>query len=176
MAKKEKVEQKKAVNKVLQYSQDANELSNSRTWVDFLSQDTFNIYPGKDEWRQRLIYTMLKWSEKKSSLEIMQFCMEYKIPRRTLKEWVDKYADVKDAYEDMKLALGCHRRVGSMEKKLDGAYAYKDMHIYDPEWHAINKYHSDMKKEEEKQAHTFIINDAKPRIVSKEEMISETEK
>ena len=42
--------------------------------------------------------------------------------------------------------------------------------MYDPEWHAINKYHSDMRKEEEKQSHTFIINDAKPRIVSKEEM------
>ena len=175
MAVKEKVEQKKTASKALQYSGDAHELSNSRTWVDFLSKETFSIYPGKDEWRQRLIYTMLKWSEKKTSLEIMQFCIEYKIPRRTLKEWVDKYPEVKDAYEDMKLALACHRRVGSMNKKLDGAYAYKDMHIYDPEWHAINKYHSDMKKEEEKQAHTFIINNDKPRIVSKEEMISELE-
>ena len=170
MSKKEEVS--KANSKALKYSCDARELSNSRTWTDFLSQETLCLYPGKDEWRQRLIYTMLVWSEKKTSLELMQFCLEYKIPRRTLKEWVDKYPEVKEAYENVKLALACHRRVGTMNKKLDGAYAYKDMHIYDPEWHAINKYHSDMKKDEEKQAHVFIINDAKPQIVTKEEMIT----
>jgi hypothetical protein len=158
--------------KTLQYSGDARELSNSRTWMDFLSKETLNIYPGKDEWRQRLIYTLLKWAEKQTSLEIMQFCIEYKIPRSTLWEWVDKYPEVKEAYNNAKLAVACHRRMGSMNKKLDGAYAYKDMHMYDPEWHSINKYHSDMRKEEEKQSHTFIINDSKPRIVTKEEMTS----
>lgn len=162
-------------SKTLQYSHDARELSNSRTWIDFLDKESLCLYPGKDEWRQRLIYTMLKWSEKQTSLEIMQFCMEYKIPRRTLKEWVDKYPEVKEAYDDMKLVLACHRRVGTMNKKLDGAYAYKDMHIYDPEWHTINKYHSDMRKDEEKQAHTFIISNAKPRIISKEEINSNNE-
>jgi hypothetical protein len=105
----------------------------------------------------------------------MQFCIEYKIPYRTLKEWIDKYPEIKEAYADVKLAVACHRRLGSMNKKLDGAYAYKDMHMYDPEWHAINKYHSDMKKDEEKQSHTFIINDSKPRIVSKEEMAGNSE-
>jgi hypothetical protein len=166
---------KKEISKSLQYSSDARELSNSRTWTDFLSQETLSLYPGKDEWRQRLIYTMLVWSEKKTSLEVLQFCMEYKIPYRTLKEWIDKYPEIKDAYDNVKLALACHRRIGSMNKKLDGAYAYKDMHMYDPEWHAINKYHSEMRKDEEKQAHTFIINDAKPRVLSKEEMSEEKE-
>ncbi len=157
--------------KPLQYIGDALELSNSRSWMDFLNKESLSMYPGKDEWRQRLIYTMHKWSEKSSSLEVMQFCMEYKIPYRTLKEWVAKYPEIKEAYDDVKLAVACHRRLGSMNKKLDGAYAYKDMHIYDPEWHEINKYHSDMKKDEEKQAHTFIISDAKPRIISKEDMV-----
>jgi hypothetical protein len=170
-----KVTIKKEPSKALQYSGDARELSNSRSWMDFLSKDTLSVYPGKDEWRERLIYTMLKWSEKTTSLEIMQFCIEYKIPRRTLREWIDKYPEVKEAYEDVTLAIACHRRIGSMNKKLDGAYAYKDMHVYDPEWHAVNKYHSDMRTEEAKQSHTFVINDAKPRIVSKEEMLSEVE-
>lgn len=168
----------KAANKssqTLQYSGNANELSNSRNWMDFLSKETLAIYPGKDEWRERLVYSLLSWSEKKESLEIMQFCIEYKIPYSTMKEWVEKYPDVKEAYNNAKLVLASHRRVGTMNKKLDGVYAYKDMHVLDPEWHAINKYHSDMKKEEEKQAHTFIISDAKPRIVSKEEMLKEVE-
>lgn len=165
----------KAISKALNNSNDPQELSNSRTWLDFLSIETLNLYPGKDEWRQRLIYTMLKWSESPDSLEILQFCMKYKIPYTTLNEWVLKYPDIKHAYANMKLSLACHRRLGSMNKKLDGAYAYKDMHIYDPEWHAVNKYHSDMKKDEEKQSHTFIINDAKPRIVSKQEMKNDNE-
>lgn len=148
-------------------------LSNSRTWTDFIDQDALSANPGKDEWRQRLIRTMHAWSERSTSLEILQFCMEYKIPYRTLKEWVDKYSDIDQAYKDIKLIVACHRRIGSMNKKLDGAYAYKDMHVYDPEWLAINKYHSDMKKEEDKQPHVFIVQGGKPRIVSKQEMITD---
>ena len=168
--KKEKIASKKEPVKVTQYSCDVDELSNSRTWQDFLSKEVLALYPGRDDWRKRLIHTMLTWSEKKDSLEIIQFCLEYKLPRRTLQTWADKYPEIKEAYEDMKLHIACHRRIGSMNKKLDGAYAYKDMHIYDPEWHSINKYHSDMKTEESKQSHTFVIDTRKPIIVSKEEM------
>jgi|SRR5271156_4637260 len=170
MAKKEKTG-----SKALQYSGDADEVSNSRSWVDFLDQETLSLYPGRDSWRKRLIHTMLTWAEDVTSLEVLQFCMKFKIPYMTLREWEKKYSDVHEAYAFMKLMIACHRRVGSMNKKLDGAYAYKDMHVYDPEWLAINKYHSEMRKDEDKQAHTFIINDAKPRIVSKEEMAGETE-
>jgi hypothetical protein len=170
-----KKEASKVDKETLQYSSDERELSNSRTWIDFLDKETLFLYPSKDEWRQKLIYTMMKWSENETSLEVLQFCMKYKIPRTTLQEWIKKYPEVEDAFSNMKLSLACHRRVGTMEKKLDGAYAYKDMHVYDEQWHPINKYHSDMKKEEEKQAHTFIISDVKPRIVSKEEMLSDSE-
>lgn len=145
-------------------------LSNSRSWCDYVDKTTLSIYCSKDEWRQRLIRTMQVWSEKSTSLEVLQFCMEYKIPYGTLREWDRVYPDIHEAYADMKLNIACHRRLGSMNKKLDGAYAYKDMHMYDPEWLAINKYHSDMKKEEEKQPHTFVINTGKPRVVSKQEM------
>ncbi len=161
--------------KTIQSSNDDGRVSNSRGWIEFIDKETLLAFPGRDDWRKRLINSMLTWSEKSTSLEVLQFCLEYKLPYNTLREWVIKYPDLKEAYENVKLFIACHRRVGSMNKKLDGAYAYKDMHMYDPEWHEINKYHSDMKKEEEKQAHTFIINDAKPRIVSKEEMLSNSE-
>jgi len=154
---------------------DPRELSNSRSWSDFVDKETIEIYCAKSEWRERLIYTMYKWSEKPTSLEVLQFCMEYKIPYMTLREWERKYPDIGQAYTNLKLNLACHRRLGSMNKKLDGAYAYKDMHIYDPEWLAINKYHSEMKKEEDKQSHTFVINTGKPTIISKEEMATKDE-
>jgi hypothetical protein len=165
----------KVISKALQSNNDNGMLSNLRTWVDFVDDEALSLYPGCEQWRKRLIHTMFAWAEKPTSLEILQFCMEYKIPYTTLKGWVEKHLDIKSAYNNVKLALACHRRMGSMNKKLDGAYAYKDMHMYDPEWHAVNKYHSDMRTEEAKQSHTFVINDAKPRIVSKEEMLSEVE-
>lgn len=170
MVKKEKPAPKKAPRAALQYKGETESLSNSRSWMDFLDKETLSLFPGKDSWRKRLINTMLIWAEKSTSLEVMQFCIQFKIPYTTLREWDNKYPDIHDAYVFMKLMIATHRKVGSMTKKLDGTYAYKDMHMYDPEWHPINKYHSDMKKEEEKQAHTFIISDAKPRIVTKEEM------
>lgn len=167
---------KKSLLKNTNSTSDPRELSNSRTWVDFLDQETTEIYASKDEWRERLCYTMMKWSERPTSLEIQQFCTEYKIPYTTLREWLEKYPDIKKSYAAAKLTLACHRRVGSMTKKLDGTYAYRDMHMYDPEWHQVNKYHSDMKKDEEKQAHTFIISGEKPRIISKQDMVDEGNK
>jgi len=150
-------------------------LSNSRSWLDFMDEDTLSAFPGKDEWRQRLIKTMYQWSENPSSLEILQFCMAYKIPYNTLRNWEQAYPDIGKAYKEVKLNIACHRRVGTMNKKLDGAYAYKDMHWYQPEWHEINKYHSDMKKDEEKQPTTFVLTDLKPKVKTQEEMQQESE-
>lgn len=138
--------------------------------MDFVKKESLLANPGRSEWRQRLINSMLIWAQSENALEIMQFCMEYKISYFSLREWVKKYPDLKEAYDYVKMMIACHRRTGSMLKRLDGNYAYKDMHMYDTEWHAINKYHADLKKEEEKQAHTFIINTDKPVVVSKAEM------
>ena len=88
--KKEKIASKKEPVKVTQYSCDVDELSNSRSWIDFLDQETLSAFPGRNDWRKRLIYTMLSWSEKKDSLEIMQFCLAFKLPYRTLKESVKR--------------------------------------------------------------------------------------
>ncbi len=150
-------------------------LTNKRTWTDFIENDAYMEFPEKNDWRNRFIYTLLEWASKDDSLEITDFALEMKMRRMTINDWTHKYPDIKEAYDQAKLMIGSRRRKGSMLKKLDGSYAYKDMHKYDPEWLEINKYHSDMKKEEEKQAHTFIISDAKPRIVSKEEMLGVVE-
>lgn len=156
-------------------TKDIQLLTTSGTWCEYLNGDAFMLFPSKDDWRKRFMYTLLNWASKEDSLEITDFAMEMKMHRRTLYKWAEQYADLQDALEIARLMIGSRRRKGAMIKKLDGAYAYKDMHKYDPEWLEINKYHSEMRKDEDKQAHTFIINDAKPRIVSKEEMAGETE-
>jgi hypothetical protein len=184
------VKSTKQSKEAIKYSGDANELSlsskettntttniqpltTSGSWCEFINNETLMLFPSKQDWRKRLIHTLLIWASKDDSLEITDFAIEMKMHRRTLYKWAEQYEDLRDALDLARLIIGSRRRKGTMQKKLDGAYAYRDMHMYDPEWHAVNKYHSDMKKEEEKQAHTFIISDAKPRIVTKEEMLEE---
>jgi len=142
-------------------------LSSTRTLIDFFDEAGLSNFPQKDSWRKRLCFTMVNWSRGEEALDLVQFCQQYQIPRTSLYEWAAKYEDVRNALSELRINIGCTRRIGSMKKKLDGTYAYKDMHLYDKEWLAINKYHSDMKKEEDKQPTTFIINTEKPKVQNK---------
>jgi hypothetical protein len=145
-------------------------LTNKRTWTDFIQNDAYMEFPQKQDWRQRFICTLLEWASLETSVEITDFALEMKMRRQTVKDWAAKYPDIKDAYDQAKLMIGSRKRKGALTRKFDKDVVFKDLHRYDPEWLEINKYHSDMKKEEEKMAHTFIINGEKPRIVSKAEM------
>ncbi len=156
--------------KITKRNTDVNEISNGRTWMDFLDKETLQLYPGRDDWRKRLIYTMLKWAENKKSIEVLQFCMKYKIPRQTLYDWTKQYPDIGEAYQNMKLLISCNRKVRSMEKELDKDSAYRDMHVLDPEWHDVNKYHSELKKDEGSTASTFNIHLHKPDVDNAEEL------
>ena len=146
-------------------------LTTVRTWKEFIDNDAYMQFPSKQDWRLRFIYTLLEWAMKDDSLEITDFALEMKMRRQTIYEWADKYPDIKQAMDQARLMIASRRKKGALTKKFDKDVVFKDLHKYDPEWLEINKYHSDMKTEETKQSHTFIISDAKPRIVSKEEML-----
>lgn len=156
-------------------SMDDGLLSKNRTWVDFCDEQSLSINPERDSWRARLCATMLFWAENPESLEVGQFCMAYKIPRTTLWQYCQRYPDIKKSYDNMCLMIATHRKLGSMNKKLDGSYAYRDMHIYDSSWDAVNKYHADLKKEDDNQGKTYIVYAEKPKIVSKEELLEREE-
>ena len=145
-------------------------LDNCRTLSDFINNDAYMLFPDKDDWRKRFIATLITWAYRDDSLEIVDFALEMKMYRSMLYRWIEKYPDIREAYEQAKLIISSRRRKGALTKKFDRDVVFRDMHVYDPEWLAINKYHSDMKKDEEKQAHTFIISDAKPKVLTKEEM------
>jgi len=148
-------------------------LTTSETWKEFINNDTLMVFPGKNDWRKRFIYTLLEWASKDDSLEITDFAIEMKMRRTTLYRWAQEHEDLKEALDFARLMIGSRRRKGALTKRFDKDVVFRDMHKYDPEWLEINKYHSDMKKEEEKQSHTFIISNEKPRIVSKQEMEGE---
>lgn len=150
-------------------------LTNNRTWLECMQDNAFMMFPEKDGWRNRFIYTLLEWASKEDSLDITDFPLEMKMHRSMFYRWIEKWPDIKQAHETAKLMLATRRRKGALTRKFDKDVVFKDLHKYDSEWLEINKYHSDMKKDEDKQAHTFIINGSKPRIVSKQEMVSENE-
>jgi len=149
---------------------DIQPLTNTRTWRDFINNDSFMFFPEKQDWRKRFICTILEWASKEDSLEITDFAIEMKMRRSTIYDWANKYPEIKEALDQARLMIASRRKKGALVRKFDKDVVFKDLHKYDPEWLEINKYHSDMKTEEAKQSHTFIINDAKPRIVSREEM------
>jgi hypothetical protein len=128
------------------------------------------FYPSKEEWRKRFICTLLSWADREESLEVSDFPLEMKMHRSLLYEWVAKYPDIKEAWDIVKLKIASKRRKGALTRKYDKDVVFRDMHKYDPEWLEINKYHADLKKEEDRQPTTFVILDNKPRVLTKQEM------
>jgi len=66
--------------------------------------------------------------------------------------------------------LSSRKRKGALTRKYYKDVVYKYMHVLDPEYLAINKYHADLKKDEDGQQHTYNLILNKPAVVSKEEM------
>jgi hypothetical protein len=123
---------------------------------------------------------MYEWIENEENIEVMQFCIEYKIPYMTLKDWTAKYPDIDKAYKDIKLMLASRRRVGATKRKYSESMILKDIHVYDPEWLAINRYNAELKNIEAQQGNILIEMHAAPvtgrvtpRVIAKEEPIEE---
>jgi len=136
-------------------------------WWQYTQAEEFRLFPGKDEWRQRLIHSMYQFLEEKDAkgrdpIDVVQFCRSYKIPYDTLKGYSEKYPDVAKAYADMKAYLAANRRVGAMHKELDKEAVYKDQHRYDPEWDAINKYHAALKVDESQNETKIVVIERMP--------------
>lgn len=148
-------------------------LSNNRTWLQMVQDNAYMMFPEKDDWRKRFILTLLEWASREENLEITDFAIDMKMHRSMLYRWVGKYPDIKEAFDMAKLMVGSRRKKGALKKVFDKDVVFKDLHKYDPEWLEINKYHSDMKKDEDKQMHTFIISNTKPTVKTKEEIEGE---
>jgi hypothetical protein len=143
-------------------------------WVnscDKSAPEALLYYPEKQDWRKRFNYTLLKWSEGEGAIEILQFCKKYRIPYETIQNWFNTYDDIKTAYKQALLNLACNRRVGSINKVYDRESAYRDMHLYDQNWNAVNKYHAELSaKSGLNEGTTLKLVFDKPDIITEEEM------
>lgn len=144
------------------------EIAKFPTWQEATEAIAFMNFPAKADWRKRLIYTMLKWAELPTSETIMDFCIDYKIDRTTLKEWADTYEDIGQAYIRFKQILGNKSYKGAKHKQFDKDVVFKNLHTYDDEFETVNRYWSDLKKTEQPDvsASTRIIVEMEPAPVT----------
>ena len=122
------------------------ELSNSGTWLDYMEPDADRFFPEKDSWRKKLIFTMHFWSSKPDSLEVIDFCDEYKISYDTLIKLTIRYEDIGSAYKDLKRRIGGRKRKSAAKNELN-ICVFRDIHRYDPEWIPLMKELEDIKKD-----------------------------
>jgi DNA mismatch repair ATPase MutS len=136
--------------------------------------DPTSNQPDCDKWRLRLIVTMLTWASSPDALEIMGFCIRYRISRETLHNWAKEYEDIARALEEMKLFIAAHRRIGCMKKQLDNHSAFRNIHLLDPEEDAVNRYHADLKKKNELEEQVrYLVEIVRPKIIDRVDTIKE---
>lgn len=147
-------------------------LSKSRPISDFMGPAS--NHPYCEKWRLGLIVTMLTWASGSDALEIMEFCIRYRISREMLHNWAKEYEDVARALEEMKLFIAAHRRIGCMKKQLDNHAAFRNIHLLDPQEDEVNRYHADLKKKKELGEQVrYLVEIVRPKIIERVDTIKE---
>ena len=161
---------KKVVKSKSNTRENENKKSRQPERIIPFSANSWANFPEKESWRLRLIDAMQEWVKEESSYEPMQFFVTQNIPRKTFYEWCQKYPELNEAFEEIKLQLGMKRRLAATFNKnnVNDKMILRDLHRYDKEEHDNNMYHSEMKIDENKQSHTFVIEMGKPQVQSKE--------
>ena len=143
-------------------------------WNHIYDQESFQIHPEKDGYLKRLAYTMIEYAiRNEDALEVLDFCIEYKISRRTLYDHVDQDKGFREAYDYFKLILANRKRRGAMKKEFDYAVVKADLYKYDPEYISSDKYQAQLKQSESLGNSIFVINNNIPEIISKEQLEEE---
>lgn len=132
------------------------ELSKDCTYLDALYNPSFIFFPGKEEWRKRIIFALRTWSKQEKSYVFQKFLDRYNIPKRTWLFWVKEHDDIAKAYEDAKIALAANRQDSGMNYEINWTAAVYDMHRLDPEWEEQVDNYKANKKKQETEANTSV--------------------
>lgn len=144
---------KKPIKENLHSTTQANTLSKTMG----ILRDSLLLNPGRDEWRQRFCKTLELWSSDENALSIHQFCTEYGFTRRQLEDYRKQYPEIEQMMKEVKERIGHNRWMLAFMRKASETLFLKDIHHYHEEWRDINKYHADLRKEEDKTSGIQVV-------------------
>jgi hypothetical protein len=78
--------------------EDKTALAVPSNWNHIYEIESFQVNPEQGGYLKRLGYTMIEYAiRNEKALEILDFCIEYRISRKTLYSWVEKDAGLKES-------------------------------------------------------------------------------
>src|ERR1017187_9302819 len=102
------------------------------SWAIRAEREAFINYPGSDQWEQRLIHKLYNYFSQPDKLTLDQYCRDNFIFRDTLHSWQEKYPDVREAVNRIKIFIADNRRQGTYNNQLN-PLTFRDSFLYDPE-------------------------------------------
>lgn len=122
---------------------------------EFLNMHTLKMQPVSEAWLEKLAKKLANWAiNDKSALTLKRFYIQQGICSRTVARWRKRSDIFNRSHEFAKEAIGDRREIGALTKKYSESVILKSMHHYDEEWRAIDRWHSDLKKNEQEQKTT----------------------
>lgn len=111
----------------------------------------------RSELKELVISWMLDWIAKPEAETILDFCIEYRIPRSTLSYWTANDEEFGRFVDNIKLILSNKLYKLMLHRNCDREAVLKVMHKLDPEWLGIDQYHNDLKKQIASAQQTVVI-------------------
>ena len=113
---------------------------------------------------ETLINELFEWADtNEGAIKLRPFFRKKKIFYEDVCYWRKKSKTFDQIYTEALAAIGDRREDRAFNLKANASIQMKTAHLYDPEWREVNRYHSDMKKDEEgskKQPINLIVNEA----------------
>jgi len=103
-----------------------------------------------------------------NAYRVTQFLGDKGVPRDTFYDWCKKHPIMEAARKQAMMFLADRREIGALKKQLDPKMVMFTQHLYDPEWKQADKYHADLKTDEDKRDVSYTVIYNKPTVQPKE--------
>ena len=135
-------------------------------WLeDYMDLFSLKMKPVTQGFIERLSKELLEWADKEDSLILKRFYTQKKIPREAFYRWVNKYPELKLAYEHTKESIAHRRELGGMTRKFDPGFILQSMPMYDSDWKEFMQWKSSLKANETNNEKVVIeINDLSKKV------------
>lgn len=120
--------------------------SGSKSCTEYtMDPESHILFPGPQQWKERLIHALYKESNNPNMLHVNTFCRKYGFYMERLKEWVAREPELVPVYNHFKLSIAENRRVGAMRFKLNYNAIKGGLEKLDPEEKESFEYHNNLK-------------------------------